>query len=450
MENILIIEDDKDVRMSAHFLLSRNGYQIQEVNHPRFALAHIQQQSTDLIMLDMNFNQDTTSGQEGLAFLKKLAELGNSTPVIIMTAWPTVGLAVEAMKLGARDFVEKPWDNTRLLQVIKQQLTMGKLAQKNRRLGQHNKELQQTSKLVWQSEAMTTLFEQIDSVAQTDATILLTGENGTGKSSIAQYIHNHSLRSNETFVSVNMGAIPENLFESELFGHNKGAFTDAKESRIGRFELAEQGTLFLDEIGAIPISQQAKLLRVLENGEYERVGSSKTQLANVRLISASNTNFPERIANSDFRQDLYYRLNTVEIRVPNLAERREDIIPLAKHFIIQHGKKYGKQQLTFSDEATKALLAYQWPGNVRELSHIVERAVLFCKGDIITLQNLSLTHQSTTNEKMQLMPLERAEINLIKQALTQTNGNTAEAADLLQISLSAMYRRMEKHDIKAK
>jgi len=449
MENILIIDDDRDVRMTAHFLLSRNGYQVQEVEHPSLALAHIQQQPTDLIMLDMNFNQDTTSGQEGLAFLKKLVDLGNSTPVIIMTAWPTVGLAVEAMKLGARDFVEKPWDNTRLLQVIKQQLAMGKLTQKNRRLDQHNKNLQQTNELIWQSDAMKTLFEQIDSVAQTDATILLTGENGTGKSSIAQYIHNHSLCSNESFVSVNMGAIPENLFESELFGHTKGAFTDAKEDRIGRFELAEQGTLFLDEIGAIPLSQQAKLLRVLENGEYERVGSSKTQLAKVRLISASNTNFSQRIADSDFRQDLYYRLNTVEIRVPSLGERCKDIIPLAEHFIIRHGKKYGKAQLKLADDAIDTLLAYSWPGNVRELSHIIERAVLFSKANTITAQSLSLTHQPASGE-MPLMSLEQAEISLIKQALAQTSNNTAEAADLLEISVSAMYRRMEKHDIKAK
>jgi DNA-binding NtrC family response regulator len=449
MENIFIIDDDRDVRMTAHFLLSRNGYQIQEVDHPSLALAHIQQQPTDLIMLDMNFNQDTTSGQEGLAFLKKLADLGNSTPVIIMTAWPTIGLAVEAMTLGARDFVEKPWDNTRLLQVIKQQLAMGKLAQKNRKLDQHNKDLQQTSDLVWQSDAMTTLFEQLDSVAQTDATILLTGENGTGKSSIAQYIHNHSLRSNESFVSVNMGAIPENLFESELFGHTKGAFTDAKEDRIGRFELAEHGTLFLDEVGTIPLSQQAKLLRVLENGEYERVGSSKTQLANVRLISASNTKFSQRIADSDFRQDLYYRLNTVEIRVPSLVERRKDITPLSEHFIIQHGKKYGKPQLKLADDAIHTLLAHNWPGNVRELSHIIERAVLFSKTDTITAQSLSLTNEPTSG-KIQLMPLEQAEIGLIKQSLAQTNGNTAEAAELLEISLSAMYRRMEKYDIKAK
>ena len=449
MENILIIDDDRDVRMTAHFLLSRNGYQVQELDHPSLAVAHIQQQPTDLIMLDMNFNSDTTSGQEGLAFLKKLADVDKSIPVVIMTAWPTVGMAVEAMKLGARDFVEKPWDNNRLLQVIKQQVTMGKLAQKNRRLGQHTKNLQQTNELIWQSDAMTLLFEQIDSVAQTDATILLTGENGTGKSSIAQYIHNHSLRCNENFVSVNMGAIPQSLFESELFGHTKGAFTDAKENRIGRFELAEQGTLFLDEIGAIPLSQQAKLLRVLENGEYERVGSSKTQFAKVRLISASNTNFSQRIAESDFRQDLYYRLNTVEIRVPSLRERPKDIIPLAEHFITYHSNKYAKQQLNLADEAINKLLAYHWPGNVRELSHIIERAVLFTKADTITPQSLLLTPQPV-NDEMQLMPLEHAEINLIKQALSKTHGNTAEAADLLEISLSAMYRRMEKHDIKAK
>ena len=397
----------------------------------------------------MNFNQDTTSGQEGLTFLKKLAEQGNDIPVVIMTAWPTVGLAVEAMKLGARDFVEKPWDNSRLLQVLKQQLAIGKLTQKNRRLDQHNKDLQQTSQLVWQSEAMATLFEQIDSVAQTDATILLTGENGTGKSSIAQYIHNQSLRSDESFVSVNMGAIPETLFESELFGHTKGAFTDAKEDRMGRFELAEQGTLFLDEIGAIPVSQQAKLLRVLESGEYERVGSSKTQLANVRLISASNTNFSQRIADNDFRQDLYYRLNTVEIRVPSLSERRHDIIPLAEHFVLKHGKKYGKPELKLADDAHSLLLAYNWPGNIRELSHIIERAVLFTKAGTITAQSLPLTANTVSGE-IPLMSLEQAEVSLIKQALSQANGNTSDAAQLLDISLSAMYRRMEKHDIKAK
>jgi len=449
MENILIIDDDRDVRMSAHFLLSRNGYQVHEVDHPNMALAHIQQQSTDLIMLDMNFNQDTTSGQEGLAFLKMLAELDNSIPVIIMTAWPTVGLAVEAMKLGARDFVEKPWDNTRLIQVVKQQLAMGKLTQKNRRLDQHNKDLQKSHQLIWQSDAMATLFDQLDSVAQTDATILLTGENGTGKSSIAQYIHNHSKRNNESFVSVNMGAIPESLFESELFGHTKGAFTDAKEDRIGRFELAEQGTLFLDEIGAIPTTQQSKLLRVLETGEYEKVGSSKTQLANIRLISASNTDFSQRIAEGDFRQDLYYRINTVEIRVPSLIERRDDIIPLAKHFMLHHGKKYGKSELTLADDAHDVLLAYNWPGNIRELSHIIERAALFTKDGIIAAKNIPLTHKAIS-EKLPLMPLEQAEILLIKQALAQTNGNTSEAAQILDISLSAMYRRMEKHDIKAK
>jgi len=449
MENILIIDDDRDVRMSAHFLLSRHGYQVQEVDHPSLAISHIQQQPTDLIMLDMNFKYDTTSGQEGLAFLKNLAEQGNDIPVIIMTAWPTVGLAVEAMKLGARDFVEKPWDNTRLLQVLKQQLALGKLTQKNRRLDQHNKDLQQTSELVWQSDAMAILFEQLDRVAQTDATILLTGENGTGKSSIAQYIHNHSLRSDESFVSVNMGAIPESLFESELFGHTKGAFTDAKEERIGRFELAEQGTLFLDEIGAIPLSQQTKLLRVLETGEYERVGSSKTQLANVRLISASNTNFSQRIVDNDFRQDLYYRLNTVEIRVPSLSERRNDIIPLAEHFVRKHGKKYGKPELQLADNAHSALITYSWPGNIRELSHIIERAVLFTKTGTITSQNLPLTSKPMSSE-MPLMSLEQAEISLIKQALTQANGNTSEAAQLLDISISAMYRRIEKHDIKAK
>lgn len=452
MANILIIDDDKNVRISAHFLLSRNGYDVQEIDHPSAALAHIQQHSTDLIMLDMNFNQDTTSGQEGLALLKQLIALDDPIPIVIMTAWPSVDLAVAAMKLGAKDFIEKPWDNTRLLQVIKQQLDIGQLKKKNRKLSQHNQELQQVGQLVWRSDPMASLFEQLDSLSSTDATLLLTGENGTGKSSIAQYIHNHSRRRHESFVSVNMGAIPDSLFESELFGHTKGAFTDANQDRIGRFELAEQGTLFLDEIGAIPITQQAKLLRVLETGEYERLGSSKTQLADIRLISASNTDFSQRIAEGNFRQDLYYRLNTIEIRVPSLIERRNDIIPLAEHFMMRHINKYGKSSLTLADDAHHTLLAYHWPGNIRELSHIIERAVLFTKGDKITAQSLSLNIESTASAipQMPLIPLEQAERALITQALSQTQGNTSAAAQCLEISLSAMYRRMEKYDIKAK
>ncbi len=449
MKRILIIDDDRDVRISAHFLLSRNGYQLDEIDHPSVAMEAIRRVSPDLILLDMNFNQDTTSGQEGLEFLKALSEQEMSIPVVIMTAWPTVGIAVEAMKLGAKDFIEKPWDNNRLLQVVAQQLEIGDLAHKNQKLNQLNKDLQTSNELIWRSQAMAELFDQIDSVANTDATILLTGENGTGKSSIAQYIHNQSPRQNENFVSVNMGAIPENLFESELFGHTKGAFTDAKENRIGRFELAEAGTLFLDEIGAIPLSQQAKLLRVLETREYEKVGSSKTQHADVRLISASNCDFGQQIADNQFRQDLYYRLNTVEIRVLSLHERKEDIVPLAEHFIQRHGSKYGKTGLRLEPQAIDHLLGYQWPGNIRELSHVIERAVLFCKSQVITSQNLSV-QAPTTNGELPMMTLEQAEMNLIKQALIHANGQTADAAETLEISLSAMYRRMEKYGIKAK
>jgi DNA-binding NtrC family response regulator len=449
---ILVIDDMADVRLSANFLLSSQGYHVLESDSVLSALDLIKQHQVDLILLDMNYSCDTTSGQEGLNFLAKLIKLDVSIPVVAMTGWSSVDLAVKAMQQGATDFIEKPWDNQRLLQVVKQQIQVTDLKKQNRRLRQHQQveKIEHNESLVWESKAMATLMAQIKRVAKTDATILLTGENGTGKSSVATYIHQLSNRSKQSLVTVNMGAIPESLFESELFGHKKGAFTDAKETRVGRFEMANNGTLFLDEIANIPLAQQAKLLRVLESNEYEMVGSSITERANVRLISASNANFEKLIQAEKFREDLYYRLNIIEIHIPSLRERKEDISVLAKHFIAKHTLRYGQESLTLTEDAEKKLAAYHWPGNIRELSHVIERAVLFAEDRVICANDIKLKNKTShvSEQSLPFMTLEEADQKLLLQALNKCNGQTAEAAELLGISKSAIYRRMEKYDIK--
>jgi DNA-binding NtrC family response regulator len=448
---VLVVDDMADVRLSANFLLSSQHYQVLEADSVLQALQVIKQYKVDLILLDMNYSSDTTSGQEGIDFLAKLAKLDITIPVIAMTGWSSINLAVKAMQQGASDFIEKPWDNQRLLQIIKQQIQVTDLKKQNRRLRQHqHQQIEHKENLVWQSKAMSTLMADIKRIAKTDATILLTGENGTGKSSIAAYIHQLSSRQQQSLVTVNMGAIPESLFESELFGHKKGAFTDAKETRIGRFEMANEGTLFLDEIANIPLAQQAKLLRVLESNEYEMVGSSITERANIRLISASNANFDNLIKDERFRADLFYRLNTIEIHIPSLRERIEDILPLAHHFVEKHGLRYGKTGLLLADDVADKLKSYDWPGNIRELSHVMERAVLFADENIISAQSVVIKKSinNVNNEAIPFMTLEEAEQKLLIQALQKTNGLTLEAAELLGISKSAIYRRMEKYDIK--
>jgi DNA-binding NtrC family response regulator len=363
-----------------------------------------------------------------------------------MTGWSNVDLAVKAMRLGACDFVEKPWNNQRLIQIIRQQLKMAGLQVQNQKLKQ---QLESTTEqdFTWCSESMEKLLRQIDSVAATDASILLTGDNGTGKSHLAQRIHQQSTRASNAFISVNMGAISESLFESEMFGHKKGAFTDAKENRIGRFELAKHGTLFLDEIANIPQSQQAKLLRVLESGEYEVLGSSQTQLADSRIISATNGDIAQLISDGVFREDLYFRLNTIELRVPSLKERFQDIAPLAKHFLAEHGKKYKREELSLTAGALQALEAYHWPGNVREMSHLMERAVLLAQGGSLGQEDLHLSNLKKNNS-LPMMTLEQAEKILIEQALELNHNNAPKAAVTLGLTKSSMYRRLEKYGIK--
>lgn len=448
---ILVVDDRVDIRLSARFVLEDSGYQVLEADSPLQAQDIIKAQTVQLVLLDMNYSRDTTSGEEGLGFLAWLQKQNLNIAAVAMTAWSNVELAVKAMQLGAGDFIEKPWKNQRLAQVVNQQLKISGLKKQNQKLHQRL-EVKPKTEFQWQSPCMTMLYQQIESIAQTPVTILLTGENGTGKSELAKYIHSCSQVANEAFIAVNMGAIAESLFESEMFGHIKGAFTDAKANRIGRFELAQNGTLFLDEIANIPLSQQTKLLRVLECGEYEVLGSSQTQISQVRLISASNGNFEHLIKNEQFREDLFYRLNTIELHIPPLRERQLDIIPLAHFFMAGFAQKYNRVVPALTAAAELALTQYHWPGNIRELSHLMERAVLLTNKTQLDATDLPLPQTETHTVKhsknsLPLMTLEEAEVQLIKQALAQEEQHVAKAAKCLGLTKSSLYRRIEKYDL---
>jgi len=458
LSKILVVDDRADIRLSLVILFEdvcfdNTSFEVIEADNPQSAQVQLKQQKIDLILLDMNFTLDTTSGEEGLGFLRWLQTSQIDIPVIALTAWSNTDLVVKAMQLGAQDFVEKPWKNKQLLHAVQQQLSLKQLQQQNAKLQQLSKNQQQTPKhnYQWCSPCMVQLFEQIKTVAKTEVSILLTGDNGTGKSDLARFIHQQSSRKTDELISVNMGAISESLFESEMFGHKKGAFTDAKSNRIGRFELAAGGTLFLDEIANIPLSQQAKLLRVLENGEYEVLGSSHTQSTDIRLISATNGDFSRLIRDEKFREDLYYRLNTITFHVPALAERQDDIIPLAEFYLSHFALKYHLLNKGLTSKAKQALLSYHWPGNIRELSHLIERAILLTQALKIDVDDLRLSSntnsQLTSNVELPLMTLAQAEAQLIKQALVQTDHHIPKAAALLGLTKASMYRRLEKYDL---
>jgi DNA-binding NtrC family response regulator len=445
---LLIADDQPDVLEALRFLLKPEGYVIETVKSPAAALKAVEARDYDLVLIDLNYARDTTSGQEGLDLLNRLQSTDSSLPVVVMTAWASVDIAVEAMRRGAKDFVTKPWDNPRLLAIVKNQLALGSAVRAYHRLEQENQLLRTGGKagptLIAQSAAMRPVLEVIARVGPSDANILITGENGTGKGVVAQALHAVSARADQPFISVNMGGLPEGVFESELFGHVRGAFTDAKADRAGRFELADGGTLFLDEIGNIPLSQQAKILRTLETGEFERVGSSKTHRTNVRLISATNADLATEVAAGKFRQDLLFRLNTIQIPLPPLRERREDIELLAQHFLKQHVARYRKGVTGFDASAAEALRAHAWPGNVRELDHAVERGVLMTPGKVIRAVDLGL-HAGQAAPTLEDMSLEEVEAFLIKKTLARCDGNARRAAEELGLSRSAFYRRLEKY-----
>jgi DNA-binding NtrC family response regulator len=442
---ILIADDDEDIRLALTLLLQANGFRIIEAENPKEVIIQAERQKPDLILLDMNFSRDTTSGKEGLEILTQLKK--SNIPVILMTAWGSIELAVKGLKQGAGDFIEKPWQKDKLLNSIHQQLNVAKLQQENqgyRALLNSAVENKTPSTWICQSPAMIAIEQLVKQIAPTDANVLILGENGTGKSLLAERIHQLSTRHNDPLISVNMAAIPENLFESELFGHQKGAFTDAKQNRIGRFQLADQGSLFFDEIGSLPLILQPKLLRVLETGQYEILGSSQTQSANVRLISATNANLHYLVTEGGFRQDLLYRLNTFVITLPPLRERLADMALLTVNFINKFCKKYQKDPITLSDSALTKLNRHNWPGNIRELSHVIERAVLMATSNEITDLQLLLEVPQNEQNHIVLQPLEVAEQQLIDKAMTVTQGNVIEAAKILDISRNALYRRLEK------
>jgi len=447
---ILIADDQPDVIEALRLLLKGEGYATESARSPAAVIKAVEANDCALVLMDLNYARDTTSGQEGLELLQKLQSLDPTLPVVVMTAWASVELAVEAMRRGARDFVTKPWDNPRLLAIVRNQIDLGSAQRAYRRLAQENELLRGTGKagpaLIAQSAAMRPVLDVIARVGPSDANVLITGENGTGKGLVAQALHAVSARAGQPFIAVNMGGLPEGVFESELFGHVRGAFTDAKADRAGRFELADGGTLFLDEIGNIPPTQQAKILRTLETGEFERVGSSRTYRANVRLISATNADLAAEVAAGRFRQDLLFRLNTIPLHLPPLRERREDIELLAQHFLKQHVGRYRKPITGFDDSALQAMRDYGWPGNVRELDHAVERSVLMAPGKVIRAQDLGLNATSAA-PRLDEMSLEEVEAFLIKKTLARCDGNARKAAEELGLSRSAFYRRLEKYGL---
>jgi DNA-binding NtrC family response regulator len=366
-----------------------------------------------------------------------------------MTAWGSVELAVEAMRAGARDFIQKPWDNARLSAILKTQIELGRALRQGQRLEAENRALraERFPRLIARAASMRPVLDVISRVGPSDANVLLTGENGTGKGLVAQTLHSVSLRAARPMVTVNTGGLAEGVFESELFGHVKGAFTDAKSDRVGRFEMADGGTLFLDEIANISQALQAKLLRTIETGEFERVGSSKTRRVDVRVFSATNADLRTEVAEGRFRQDLLFRLNTIELRLPPLRDRREDIPLLAAHFLSQHAERYRKSISGFDEGAMKALLAHAWPGNVRELDHAVERGALMAEGDAIRAADLGLRSGREGPRRLEEMSLEDVEALLIKKALARFNGNVSHAADALGLSRSALYRRLQRYGL---
>ena len=446
---ILIADDQKDVLEALRLLLKGEGYQIEAVNSPAGIMSLLESDDFDVVLMDLNYTRDTTSGQEGLDLLGRVHGIDATLPVVVMTAWGSIELAVEAMRHGARDFVQKPWENARLLSILRTQTELCKSLRKEQRLEAENQLLRAEGRptLIAQAASMQPVLQLIARVGPSDANVLITGEHGTGKEVVSQTLHALSARASKPMVTVNVGGLAEGIFESEMFGHVKGAFTDAKTDRVGRFDLADGGTLFLDEIANVPVNQQSKLLRVLETGELERVGSSKTRRVDVRILSATNANVNEEVTAGRFRQDLLFRLNTIEIHLPPLRDRREDISALAAHFLRTHAKRYRKQLTGFDNAAMQVLMEHPWPGNVRELDHAVERAVLMARKNTVGAGDLGLQPRSESSGRLEDMSLEEVESFLIRKTLSRHGNNVSQAANALGLSRSALYRRLQRYGI---
>ncbi len=446
---ILAADDQQHIVEALQLLLHPQGYAVDGARSPAEVRVALASEFYDALLIDLNYTRDTTSGQEGLDLLSEIVALDSTVPVIVMTAWGNVELAVEAMRRGARDFITKPWENERLLAILRTQIELHRALQRAERLAAENRLLQVQGRpeFIASAISMQPVLESMARVGPSDANVLITGEHGSGKEVVAQTLHALSSRASRAMVAVNTGALAEGVFESELFGHVKGAFTDARTDRIGRFELADGGTIFLDEIGNVPIRQQMKLLRVLESGEIERLGSSRSRKIDVRVISATNTDLQAACSTGQFREDLLFRLNTVEIRVPPLRERREDIPTLAIHFLRRYATRYRREIDGFDSAALQVMAQYAWPGNVRELEHTLERAVLMCRGHEIQPADLALNMQRPQAQNLEELSLEAVEALLVRKSLQRFQGNISQAAEALGLSRGALYRRMEKYGL---
>jgi DNA-binding NtrC family response regulator len=446
---LLVADDQRDILEALQLLLKPEGYRVDCVSSPAAVLAAVAEDDFDAVLIDLNYARDTTSGQEGLDLLARLQGADATLPVVVMTAWASVDVAVEAMRRGARDFVQKPWDNARLLAIVRTQVDLSRALRHGRQLeGAARLRFEGAPSLIAESAAMKPVLDLIERTGPSDANVLITGENGTGKGLVAQAIHALSPRASRPMVTVNAGGVSETVFESELFGHVRGAFTDARADRVGRFELADGGTLFLDEIANVPSSQQAKLLRVISAGEFERLGSSRTRRVDVRILSATNADIDAEVAAGRFRQDLLFRLNTIDISLPPLRNRREDIPALAMHFLDRQARRYRKNLTNFEPGAIDVLLRHPWPGNVRELEHAVERSVLMAKGPTVTAADLALRRSADGVTSLENMPLEDVEAVMIRKAVARY-GSVTEAAKALGLSRSALYRRLERYGIES-
>ncbi|MEQ9090800.1 MAG: sigma-54 dependent transcriptional regulator [Balneola sp.] len=451
---ILVVDDDVDVLQAARLFLKQHVKSIETEKDPNSIPTLLKNNRYDLILLDMNFTEDVSSGKEGFFWLQKILEIDPSIAVILITAYGDIDKAVQAVKAGATDFVLKPWKNEKLLTTVMSamQLTDSKreVAELKETQKQINSDIDHHYRdIIGRSPAMLNVFNTIEKVAATDANVLILGENGTGKEMIARALHRRSARHENVFMNVDMGAITESLFESELFGYVKGAFTDAKEDKAGRFELANGGTLFLDEIGNLPVSLQSKLLTVLQNRKVNRVGSAKSKEIDIRLVCATNQSLNEMVTDSTFRQDLLFRINTIEIQLPPLRDRIEDIEALTVHFIKLYSKKYKKEVNGCSKETIKKLEKHSWPGNVRELQHATERAVIMSESTILQPSDFLLTQEISDSEQVifEDYNLEEVEKMVLRKALKKHEGNISKAADELGLTRASLYRRMDKYGL---
>jgi len=451
---LLVVDDDPDVVQAARLLLKQHEHHVDGLNDPGGIPQAIELTSYDVILLDMNFTRDVTSGQEGLDWLSRILEIDPDSVVILITAFGDTDTAVQAIKSGATDFVIKPWDNDKLLATVNAGIKLRKSRRQIDRLETREKQLhaeldQPFHDFVGNSAPMRDVFRLIEKVADTDANVLILGENGTGKELVARAIHRHSQRRDAIFCKVDLSTITETLFESELFGHVKGAFTDAGENRAGRFEVASGGTLFLDEISNLPLSLQPKLLTAIENRQITRVGANQPVDVDIRLICASNLSLKELVDDRRFREDLFYRINTVTINIPPLRERSDDIALLARHYLGLYGRKYGKPELSLSSNAIATLLQYHWPGNVRELQHAVERAVILCEHSTLTEVDFPAPPhpESRISFPVDSYDLDLVEKTVIRRALAWCGGNVTKAAQALGLTRTSLYRRMEKHGL---